>query len=1189
MPCNSFLFRKVMSTLSGSTAAEININSLDENTSDNSNICHTHNKYVFKNKNILKHRSRCKVLRKKLKKYKLRKDGIEDQDVLDISEEFQGSLLIKSSQKKYCNRSDCEIEGFRPENYLTKMARRKHKAKTEKQNNVSQITDTPKDIEIASVSPVTASQEQKKTNAFKLMMDSRNKSMGGNSPGKEKTIDPSDLQDLTDKKNLKAKRNLVLQNMAEAKGALKKIEMEEFQEKCIQRKMEKRAERLKEMITNKNRKTCNDQEDKSKSSKTLDMKLKTHNADINNQATITNGVDKAPKAVILFNIFNGVLKDPINISPEKKPISKEDEEFLKKLSPSLKKKENMLSYFKKIEKEPEPSIIEIDPEDKKSPIIKVKLTSKSKKKQKKRKLSLKKEETNGDLKHHNENKCSINGSTENNIKQKENNVIESRKRKRKVLKINELSENNVIKDDEQSRLEEGRPKRLVRRPVKYIDDVQLNSSDEELCVFTPKKKRHLEIKEKTIAEDDVILCDEKPKKIVAKSKKVYRESKQNHTTKLAPIFATKPLLNQEQLEARQKFLYSGVPDQLKKIIAQQKHTNSESSNCFPTVVHVQQIDLIKRHEWNKLNASYSKFDDDQNEEVTADDLSLFYRLVKSETEKKHKSGMEVKKNSITTVLQSFKECYPKFPVYRTYRVLKGVSKGELKEISTDLESSVEIANSLSETINEDPEHLNWTVKYKPMSTKQLLGNFDSIRELKKWLQSWTESHARGANTLDSDSSDFYDSDSDSKDSIKTARNLLILTGPLGSGKTCSVYSVAAELAMKVIEVNASSKRTGKMMLQDLQEATQSHKVNRDNSQKSQEVVEPLVLKTYKRKGRPKKLSNEQPKSVQKKETLSQQSSNQEVGRTAMSLILIDDADIVFDQDDGFSSAIAQLVQSSKRPVVLVTESLSCAHLQRFMQFGKVIKMRPLSPRMLGTWLDLLCLADSGICWPGLGAKFLDYFKGDIRKTINNLQFYMTTQESAIDEVVSQNNDIKSSLEDENSCTSWVDSDGAEIRSVNPKFKIDFENEIWKCFVLQQSNFLHSVYSLKLMDLWWNVPQFSNYSCNKNHPQGDDYSKEKYKQSLQLKAMADIVDTLSVSDYFSQLTPDTGRNISSLPWYSSESDSVSESENSNYYSRSKEIQNEIVNHLTISSVQEAQKVFGLEKDIDIQFPDMAAQR
>lgn len=1153
-----------MSTLFNiTTEVDISNSILDEVTTDNNNKYHSYNKYGLKHKNLSKHRQRCKVLRKKLKKYKLRKHGEEDQDVLEVSGLLNSNLVIKSPQKKNCKDFDSELVGIETKNYLFEMARRKHKAKTEKLN-VSQIFDPPSDINVAGISPVSSSQDLKKTNAFKLMMDSRNKSIGSNSPGKEKDIDPSDLQEITEKKNLKAKRNLVLQKMAEAKGSLKKIEMEQLQENCIQKKMEKRAERLKEMITN-----------------TKERKAKKSNKKSKPDGDKVNGPFN--NTVLLFDIFKDVFKGPMNISPEKKYLSKEDEEFMKKLSPSLKKKENMHSYFKKIEKEPE-SIDDIDPELNKSPILKVKFTTKNKKKLKKRKLSLKKEDP-GEIKHHNENEPCINGINGNKIEQKENNT-ERRKRKRKEHLLKELGENNEINNGLQSKLEV-RPKRNVRKPVKYIDDVQLNSSDEELHVFTPKKKRHVENKEKTAAKDmdceNVIIIDDKPKKNAVQSKKVNTEIKQQNPTKLAPIFTTKPLLNQEQLEARHNFLYSGVPDQLKKIAAQEKNTNTESTNCFPIVVHVQQMDIIKMPKSNILIAPFTMNGDDYNEKAIADNSNLFHHLIKL-TEKKHSHCMEKRKNSISTVLHSLKECYPKFPVYRTYRLLSGVSKGEIKENTTDLENSVEIVNSLSQTINEDHEQLNWTYKYKPKSTKNMLGNFESIRELKKWLECWTENLSKIKSTLGSDLSDFYDSDTDSTNSIKTANNLLILTGPLGSGKTSSVYAVAAELAMKVIEVNASSKRTGKMMLQDLQEATQSHKVNRDNSQKAQEVVEIFTLKTYKRKGRPKKKPDENPKPVDKKETFSQQSTNQEVGRTAMSLILIDDADIVFDQDDGFSSAIAQLVQSSKRPVVLVTASLSCSHLQRFLQYAKVIKMRPFSPRVLGTWLDLLCLADSGSCWPGLGAKFLDYFKGDIRKSINNLQFYMTTQEMANDVTTSQNSDIKSSLEDENSCSSWVD--GAESGSVVPKFTIGLENEVWTSFTQQQSNLLHPAGSLKLMDLWWNMPSYFN---NSSELRTQNSCKNSQKQSFELKAIGDIIDTLSMSDYFSQLTPDTSRNISSLPWSTSESDSVSENENSDGYSRSNEIRNEIMHHLTTSSVLEAQKVFGLEKDIEIQFLNMATQR
>ena len=43
-------------------------------------------------------------------------------------------------------------------------------------------------------------------------------------------------------------------------------------------------------------------------------------------------------------------------------------------------------------------------------------------------------------------------------------------------------------------------------------------------------------------------------------------------------------------------------------------------------------------------------------------------------------------------------------------------------------------------------------------------------------------------------------------------NVALLVGPSGSGKTAMVFALAAELGFKVLEVNASSNRTGKQVM-----------------------------------------------------------------------------------------------------------------------------------------------------------------------------------------------------------------------------------------------------------------------------------------------------------------------------------------------------------------------------------------
>ncbi|XP_064862300.1 ATPase family AAA domain-containing protein 5-like isoform X2 [Oncorhynchus nerka] len=51
---------------------------------------------------------------------------------------------------------------------------------------------------------------------------------------------------------------------------------------------------------------------------------------------------------------------------------------------------------------------------------------------------------------------------------------------------------------------------------------------------------------------------------------------------------------------------------------------------------------------------------------------------------------------------------------------------------------------------------------------------------------------------------------------------MLITGPPGVGKTASVYACAQELGFKVFDVNASSQHSGRHVLTQLKEATQSH-------------------------------------------------------------------------------------------------------------------------------------------------------------------------------------------------------------------------------------------------------------------------------------------------------------------------------------------------------------------------------
>lgn len=1186
-------------------------------------------RHILKSKENTYNHKCTKVLKRKLRKYKLRQDGEEDQDVLDVSKILISSLVIKSPNSgKEPFIIEGEFEELRPKNYLFKMVRKKETVKISDNIKNSNTEVDIQDVTVSIPSAVTG-QEKKETNAFKLLMDSRNKSLGTNSPGKEKSSENSDNEEALERKNIKAKRNLLLQKMAEAKGSIRNKEIEEYQDNIIRKQLEKRAEKLKSMILKDNKVKETEKSKATVSKDSIDPKKHKDKVEVTNN----NNRKKQPKTLTNVDIFN-TIEDPINVSPVKKFISKEDQEFLKKLSPSLKKKESMLCYFKKVDRDSDVSPTSTENET----IIKVKLQTRNKKRGKKKKLSLIKEpldsgDTVNIIEENSPDKASTivqeeemskaNGlSYENeevdveNIHIPEAVLVEEvttcddvlveanlgkkdrQKRKRTVKldakQINE-SEDTILNND-------SRPKRSVKRPMKYVDDMCLSSSDEDLHIFTPKKKKHINgsINDKKPLNTKSNQTSDEPVKSKSQKKeeKVLKETViSKKPAKLAPIFTPKQT-DPAALEAKQKFLQSGVPEKLKKIIQQQK-INSIPDTSFPVVVHVRQYNNLEE---NKIPVNIPLIN------VTDETCPLSYgedafRKLLCLNQPVHSYCLDTnQKRSTQKMLQIIKQLHPKFPVYRTYRYLRGKARGEIKNCIqnfVDVDNSIEIIGDVVDVTNDSPDRLNWTDKYKAMSTSQIIGNFETVKELRKWLISWTENNVKfkAKSKPGSDSSDYYQSDTDSRESMKSMNNLLILTGPTGCGKTASIYAVASDLSMKVIEVNSSSKRTGKIMLQDLQEATQSHKVNRgtgnmENSQKSQEKSQPDFKIKIKKRGRPKKSIEEKTKKeLGKTEVLSGTSSgqsySQESSRTDSSLILIDDADIVFDQDDGFSSAIVQLVQCSKRPVILITSSLVCPHLQRFLQNGKILKMYPLLPRMLGTWLDIMCLADSGTCWPGAGAKFLNYFKGDIRKTINYLQFYITSYlngAASEDETASQNVDLyKANIDEENSCMSWADNDDSERRTgtlVDPTVNLE-TNTIWNDFTEKHTNF---TYPSQIFNIWWSMPHLLATE-NKS----EDSPPSRKNVSLELEAMANAADAFSLADYISHTNPDADTNIASDPWCFPEGHSVSERENLDSYHNEYEVTNEICQTMVTSSIVAAQDVLGCDRNTNIHFPGMNLHR
>lgn len=112
----------------------------------------------------------------------------------------------------------------------------------------------------------------------------------------------------------------------------------------------------------------------------------------------------------------------------------------------------------------------------------------------------------------------------------------------------------------------------------------------------------------------------------------------------------------------------------------------------------------------------------------------------------------------------------------------------------------------------------------------------------------------------------------------------------------------------------------------------------------------------------------------------------------MCLILVEDVDIVFEQDEGFIYSLNQLLNTSKRPIVLITSDLDAMHLTKFRSQYKVIRFNTVSDRILTSWLQLVCLLEGlYITREGI-QELLLHNKCDVRRTLLYLQFWVTSTE-----------------------------------------------------------------------------------------------------------------------------------------------------------------------------------------------------
>ena len=325
----------------------------------------------------------------------------------------------------------------------------------------------------------------------------------------------------------------------------------------------------------------------------------------------------------------------------------------------------------------------------------------------------------------------------------------------------------------------------------------------------------------------------------------------------------------------------------------------------------------------------------------------------------------------------------------------------------------------------------WSEIFKPRKTAELCGNGSAASQLLGWLQQWIDAKKAKAGgggkhgEADSECSDYEceSSSGEDEDISDSVCNMIVLEGPSGIGKTAAVYACAAELGLKVLEVNPAMSRAGRHVLTSFGEATQSHELakwsslelaKQDGSQggpaegggkkkkdaaakkgggkaakagKAETTAKPNLFFGA---GRPAVDAKAKAKAEAEKAEAAKKAAAAAMAPeldTAIesSLVLFEEVDIVFDDDVGFYAALRKLARHSKCPIVLTCNALP-AELRRdaALQRQCLSWSRPTMPTLVG-YLSAVC----AVCGVQMADRELhqlaEFHNCDLRQILHTIQ------------------------------------------------------------------------------------------------------------------------------------------------------------------------------------------------------------